>query len=226
VSFLQRVRHGSVRTWVSAAALAGGALLVACYPEASEGTDGYNLTGTTVEKQDPLEGAYVKQGGRPVHFVFKRGETADDDDTFLGDIEDDNDKVTRVSGKIVVSRDNLGTKFTLTPTSGAKPSTRPSTTAARDGGGAPATGGDGGTPDQPEDSRPLAEQAFSGTMHYLKIGKNKTILVRGDATGKTAHYRKVKTWCSEDADCAPDVQNTGLDCDAPTCTSKHTCACN
>jgi hypothetical protein len=62
-------------------------------------------------------------------------------------------------------------------------------------------------------------------MHFLKIGKNNTVLVRGDTNGKTAHYKKVKSWCGEAADCDSDVQKTGLDCTTFSCTAKSACAC-
>src|SRR4029079_12899731 len=100
--------------------------------------------------------------------------------TFLGDIEVDGD-AQRASGKIVVGRDNMGTTLTLTPEGAAKKRT----TGTKDGGAPDA--------DAPKtDTRTLVDQAFSGTMHFLRIGKNQTVLVRGDTNGKTAHYKKVK----------------------------------
>jgi hypothetical protein len=144
---------------------------------------------------------------------------------------------------VAVGRDNLGTMLTLTPDSATKnaaadsdpkPTTTAdagkattgdggSTTASSDGGAS--TGGGGADAGKPVDNRPLVLQAFSGTMHYLKIGKNNTILVRAEANGKTAQYKKVKSWCGEDSDCKSDVQNTGLTCANVSCTSKNTCAC-
>jgi hypothetical protein len=78
------------------------------------------------------------------------------------------------------------------------------------------------------DSDDLVSKAFSGTIYYLKIGKRDTILFRADATGKTAQYRKVPTWCGTkgDKDCRASVQSTGLSCASPTCTSDHTCTCD
>ena len=208
------------------ASLFAGSLCACMYSPIDDATGGAE---SAVEEVDPLEGAYEKQGGTEVHFVFKRGEE-NEDDSFFGEI-DVNGTPQRASGKIVVTRDKLGTKFTLTPTGGAakpkgdagtKPSTSGSTDAGKEGG---ATADAGTAPD----NRPAAQQAFSGTMHFLKIGKNNTILVRGDENGKTAHYKKVKTWCGTNGeeDCDPSVQNTGLDCGEGNfvCTSKNTCAC-
>ena len=80
---------------------------------------------------------------------------------------------------------------------------------------------------KPAAATPSAEELFSGTKHFLRIGKNQTVLVRGDVSGKTSHLRKVKSWCSGDADCAPEVQRTGLSCEGaePVCSRKSTCAC-
>jgi hypothetical protein len=190
-------------------ALSVAGLLVACTPEEED----IESDEARVEAQDPLEGAYKKMGGTPVHFVFKRNEDGKNG-TFFGEIEIEGE-AQRAKGSVKLTRDNLGTKFTLTPegaptssTSGSKPE-------------------DGGTTDggAKVDPRPLAQQAFSGTMHYLKIGKNKTILVRGDANGKTAHYKKLKSWCVKAVDCKSDVQATGLDCDDSVGCSKNACIC-
>jgi hypothetical protein len=210
----------------AAASLFAGSLCACMYTPIDDATGGAE---SAVEEVDPLEGAYEKQGGTEVHFVFKRG-AENEDDTFFGEI-DVNGSPARADGKIAVTRDKLGTKFTLTPSGGAaKPKgdsgTRPpstSTDAGKEGGAATADAG------PPPDNRTLAQQAFSGTMHFLKIGKNSTILVRGDENGKTAHYKKIKNWCGTggDDDCDSSVQNTGLECGSKEaiCTSKNTCAC-
>jgi hypothetical protein len=202
--------------WVLSSAVVSIAsgLLVACYPDNWSEDTGSGVS--NVEATDPLEGAYLKQGGTEVNFVFKRGETKNEDDTFLGEIENDEGEHERASGTAVVGRDNLGTTLTL------KMAGKVSKIRAGDAGSAAAGDADAGAP---VDTRPKAQQAFNGTMHFLKIGKNQTILVRGDANGKTAHYKKVKTWCREDSDCASDVQKTGLDCAEPTCSTKGTCGC-
>ncbi|HVH44893.1 MAG TPA: hypothetical protein VM925_21215 [Labilithrix sp.] len=201
--------------------IAGGALtltgmLAACAPPGLKEDLGGSAE-QMVESNDPLEGAYVKSGGTPLRFIFKRGESTDDDDTFLGEIEVDGKSVRR-EGTIILGRDNLGTTMSLKPDAAKK-----SSTTKRDGGVADAGARDGGAPQ--EDTRALDEQAFSGTVHYLKIGKNSTLLVRGDANGKTAHYEKVKSWCSVDEDCSPDVQNTRLECATPSCSSNGACVC-
>jgi hypothetical protein len=53
--------------------------------------------------------------------------------------------------------------------------------------------------------------------------------VRGDENGKTAQYKKVKSWCGTggDDDCDPSVQNTTLECGSNglVCTTKHQCVC-
>ncbi len=204
--------------------LALGSLCACMYSPIDEATGGQE---SAIEEEDPLEGAYEKIGGTEVHFVFKRGDE-DEDDTFFGEI-DVNGTPQRAAGTIKVTRDKLGTKFTLTPED--MPTKK---TTSKDAGTKPATDGgsaDGGAADAgpKEDTRPLAQQAFSGTQHFLKIGKNQTILVRGDENGKTAHYKKVKSWCGTqgDDDCDSSIQNTGLDCGSkqPICTTKNTCAC-
>jgi hypothetical protein len=200
---------------LAAAAIATAGFVTACFgPPSGEEDEDTGNSSSNVESVDPLEGAYIKQGGTKVHFVFKKGDADNTDNTFLGDIEVDGE-AARASGKVTVGRDNLGTTLTLTPS--GSPKTRDTGKTADSGTG------DGGAP---QDTRPLAQQAFSGKMHYLKIGKNETILVFNEANGKTAHYKKTKTWCGTAKDCAKDVQNTGLDCaGSETCTSKNTCAC-
>ena len=237
----------SIGYFVSGAALLAAGLLVACLPGDDSGSSDSDLT---QEKQDALEGAYIKQVGTPVHFVFKRGEDGAAD-TFLGDIKpEDAKEAEKVTGKITVSRDNLGTTFTLKPSGGSDDDDDTSSTTTSTGksdsgtaktssalsvdGGAgdsgaahgPVGGTSGPVEDAPADERSLAMQAFSGTMHYLKIGKNQTILVRGDTSGKTAQYKKVRSWCSEDSDCDKKVQATGLTCAKVRCSSKKSCACD
>jgi hypothetical protein len=200
-------------------------LLVACQPD-NWGDDETGSATANVEAVDPLEGAYIKQGGTQVNFIFKRGESDADKDTFLGEIEVDGE-MQRAQGTVVVGMDNLGTKLTLAAEGMPKTTNKkPTSNTASDAGSSTTTGDAGAAQQQPTDNRPIAQQAFNGTMHFLRIGKNSTILVRGDANGKTAHYKKVKTWCAEDADCASDVQNTGLDCTKPKCSSKSTCSCS
>jgi hypothetical protein len=194
------------------AALAGAACMA--HPvDADEGR--FGGTASRIETVDALDGAYLKQGGTPVNFVFRRGKTKNDS-TYFGDIEVDGGAPQRASGTIAVGRDNLGPLMTMTMTDSE--SAQP---GAVDPNATPAEL-------QAADTRSLVEQAFSGTVHFLKIGKNQTILVRGDTNGKTAQYQKVRTWCRADDDCSPDVQNTGLNCSGsktPTCTSDSTCAC-
>jgi hypothetical protein len=197
---------------LGSAVIVGMASAVGCL-EAPSGDEDTGDSTAHIEEVDPLEGAYIKQGGTPLFFVFKKGETKSDN-TFFGEIDVDGG-AERASGKVMVGRDNLGTTMTLTQSGKVKSRTL----------------GDAG-PDaapadlQAADTRALVDQAFSGTVHFLKIGKNQTILVRGDTNGKTAHYKKAKTWCGTDDDCSSDVQNTGLDCSSVMCTSKSTCACN
>jgi hypothetical protein len=201
---------------LGAAALSlGAATATGCFANPEDTSDDeFGDTESHVEVTDPLEGAYVKQGGTPVFFVFKKGDTAAKN-TFFGEIDVDGG-AGRASGKIAVGRDNLGTTMTLTQT-GTKTKAAPS--ANDDPDASPLDL-------QQADTRSLVDQAFSGTVHFIKIGKNDTILVRGDTNGKTAQYKKVKTWCSTDDDCSSDVQNTGLDCSNPTCSKKSTCVCN
>lgn len=187
--------------------------LVACQPE-NWAEDDVGAATNHVEAVDPIEGAYLKQGGTQVNFIFKRGDSRDEKDTFVGEIEVNGD-MQRAEGVAKVGRDDLGTTLKLTA-DGMPRSAR----------------GDGGTHDAglndaglPVDNRPIAQQAFNGTMHFLRIGKNDTMLIRGDTNGKTAHYKKVKTWCAMDSDCQPDVQRTGLECAAPVCTTRSSCAC-
>jgi hypothetical protein len=196
------------------AALGLTAISVGCMPQ-EDGEDEVSGSASHLEVVDPLDGAYIKQGGTPVFFVFKKATDAKSKSSFFGEIDVDG-QGQRASGTAVVAQDNLGTTLTLTEKG----------TSARD---IP----DAGDPDaapadlQAADTRQLVDQAFSGTVHYLKIGKNDTILVRGDANGKTAQYKKFKTWCATADDCSPDVQSTGLDCTGSDliCTSKNICAC-
>lgn len=181
-----------------------------------------------VEAVDPLEGAYAKQGGTPLHFVFRRGD-AQEEDVFFGEIEIDG-QAQRAEGTVVVGRDKLGTTLTLTPKGAAKTKKKDAGAPNADGPEADADGGasEGGAgAESPADTRPLAEQAFTGTVHFLKIGKNDTLLVRGDENGKTAQYKKLKTWCGINAedDCRPSVQRTGLTCANVICTTSDKCAC-
>lgn len=195
----------------SAVAALAAASLVACFQDhwAEETGEG----SARVETVDPLEGAYVKQGGTEVNFVFKRGDG--EPDSFLGEIAGEDGERDRAKGTVVVGRDDLGTKLTLKMTGSASR--------------APAAGEAADTEidaSAPTDERPLAEQAFNGTMHFLRIGKNQTLLVRAEANGKTAQYKKVRSWCRKDSDCSPGVQNTGLACGAPSCSTKNTCTCD
>ena len=208
-------------------AAAAAAALCACY---TPNLDDTGSDEARVEAVDPLEGAYAKQGGTPLHFVFRRGEAAEED-VFFGEIEVGGE-TQRAAGTAQVGRDNLGTTLTLQPTAA------PSKTKAKDAGTSADASGttsndDAGQTDagggQPTDTRPLAQQAFSGTVHFLKIGKNDTLLVRGDENGKTAQYKKLRNWCGTGgkADCTVDVQRTGLvDCeDNLVCTATNKCAC-
>jgi hypothetical protein len=204
-------------------AMFAAGLLIACQPD-NWGDDDTGSATANVEAVDPLEGAYIKQGGTQVNFIFKRGDSTNDKDSFLGEIEVDGE-MQRAQGTVVVGMDNLGTKLTLAADGMPKSTNKKPTGTGTGDAGASAAAADAGAA-QPTDNRPVAQQAFNGTMHFLRIGKNSTILVRGDANGKTAHYKKVKTWCAEDSDCKSDVQNTGLDCSKPTCTSKSTCSCS
>jgi hypothetical protein len=200
------------------AALAGAA----CMPQPVDPDEGqFGGTASRIETVDALDGAYIKQGGTPVFFVFRRGKTKNDS-TYFGEIDVDGGDAQRASGNIAVGRDGLGPLMTLTMTGSESGATTPTQPAEGDPDAAPADL-------QAADTRSLVEQAFSGTVHFLKIGKNQTILVRGDTNGKTAQYTKVKTWCRADDDCSPDVQNTGLSCGGskkPTCTNDSTCACH
>jgi len=203
--------------------LALGSLCACMYTPIEDATGGAE---SAIEEVDPLEGAYEKQGGTDLHFVFKRG-VENEPDTFFGEIEVDGDP-QRAEGKIVVTRDKLGTKFTLTPEGAAKAKTTKTDAGAKDSGAKAADGGNTDAGAAPDD-RPLVQQAFSGTVHFLKIGKNNTILVRGDENGKTAHYKKIKSWCGTGgaSDCDETVQNTGLECgeSSPVCTTQSRCAC-
>ena len=199
------------------AAIGLTAIGVGCMPQPDDGEDEVAGSSSHLEVVDPLDGAYIKQGGTPVFFVFKKAADAKSKSTFFGEIDVDGTGTgQRASGTAVVAQDNLGTTMTLTEKG----------TSARE---IP----DAGDPDaapadlQAADTRQLVDQAFSGTVHYLKIGKNDTILVRGDTNGKTAQYKKFKTWCATADDCSPDVQSTGLDCSGSDliCTSKNACAC-
>ena len=196
------------------AALGLAAIGAGCMPQ-EEGEDEVSGSASHLETVDPLDGAYIKQGGTPVYFVFKKAADAKAKSTFFGEIDVDGE-AQRASGTVVVARDDLGTTMTLTKKG----------TSARevpDAGDADAAPADL----QATDTRELVDQAFSGTVHYLKIGKNDTILVRGDTNGKTAQYKKFKTWCATADDCSPDVQSTGLDCTGSDviCTSRNVCAC-
>lgn len=209
----------------------GGALVTACFASPPVETDDEEFTsgseGNIDAPPDPLEGAYIKQGGTPLRFVFKRGETREEGDTFFGQITGDDGVTARASGKIVVGRDNLGTSFILTPKS--------TTSAARDGGAAAApeeeeeTTADGGAAadDDSRDGTSLAEEAFSGKVYYLKIGQNNSILIRKNATGKTAHYKKARSWCATNDDCSSQVQTVkDLTCsdDKRECSGQK-CVC-
>lgn len=218
------LRSQTLRVVLGGIAAVTAGLLIACQPE-NWGDDDTGSATANVEAVDPLEGAYIKQGGTQVNFIFKRADSKDDKDTFLGEIEVDGE-MQRAEGTVVVGMDNLGTKLTLAADGMPKSTNKKPASATASDAGASTKDGGAAAPPQPSDNRPLAQQAFNGTMHFLRIGKNSTILIRGDANGKTAHYKKVKTWCAEDSDCSPEVQNTGLDCAKPTCTSKNTCACN
>jgi hypothetical protein len=205
----------TLRIALAVSAVAAAALITACFAAPAEDDEETGSGESHIEEADPLEGAYEKQGGTPLHFVFKAGQTKSDG-TFVGQIED-NSKPVHANGAIKLGRDTLGTTFTLTPSTTTKK--KASTEDAPD-----ASSVDGGAA---TDDRALVLQAFSGTMHYLKIGKNDTILVRGDTNGKTAQYKKIKSWCATADDCDPDVQKTSLDCtgSSVTCTSKSACAC-
>jgi hypothetical protein len=189
-----------------------------------------DATEANVTSRDWIEGAYVKQGGTPLHFVFFRGAEGEQDDSYFGEIEKGG-KAYRAAGKFDVGRDKFGTVIKLKL---EDKDTSPTMKELADADKAAAGGTDAAptkdaTPDTcaaPSDNT-LVEQAFSGSMHFLKIGQNDTILVRGDANCKTAHYKRVKSWCGKKGakDCSASVQNTGLECQSRSCTTKHECAC-
>jgi hypothetical protein len=192
----------------SIALVAGGVLVTGCMKEVEEEVDEPNQT-----SRDWIEGAYIKRGGTPVFFVFRRGDGNGEPDTFFGEIEQ-NDKMVRANGRFTVASDKLGTRLKLVLDGVEGGDDQPRASGASKGS---------------ETSPPLVQQAFSGTMHYLKIGQNETILVRGDTNGKTAHYKRVQSWCGTNGakDCASRLQRTGLTCtdESVTCTAKHECAC-
>jgi hypothetical protein len=205
-----------IKLMLTVSAALAAAFITACFAAPDDSGDEEDGSGTSnIEASDPLEGAYIKQGGTPVHFIFKRDDSATGG-TYLGEIEV-NGKPQRASGTITAGRDSLGTTFTMVMEGAPKTrdAGKPATAALPDAG-------------PPQDSRSIVQQAFSGTVHYLKMGKNETILVRGDVNGKTAHYKKTSSWCATADDCSPDVQKTSLDCsaDSMTCTGKGVCACS
>jgi hypothetical protein len=163
---------------LAAAAIATAGFVTACFGPPGEEDEDTGNSSSNVEAVDPLEGAYIKQGGTKVYFVFKKGDADNTDDTFLGEIEVDGE-AARASGKVTVGRDNLGTTLTLSPTGSAK---------TRDTGKtADADAGDGGAP---QDTRPLAQQAFSGKMHYLKIGRTRRSSSSTRRTGRPRTTRR------------------------------------
>lgn len=217
-----------IRRWVLAAALACAAAPVLALVEGCSSAppedvyeDNASLT-SEVTSRDWLEGAYHKQGGTALFAVFRRNDQADGGTasrgTYFGQIDVGGDP-QRAEGTFTVSRDNLGTVITMDLQKGGGAAAT-ADAGTRDAGSRPA---DAGSP--AVGSADLVSQAFDGRLHFLKIGKNDTILVRADATGKTGQYTKVGTWCATDADCAETKQRTDLTCTSRECTTKNACEC-
>lgn len=207
---------------VLASCVLGAAVVTACFAPPETSTDDDDLTSGENNQDappDPLEGAYIKQGGTKLQFVFRRGDTKEAGDTYFGQIEGEDGESARSAGKIVVGRDNLGTSFLLTPKASAASGTDAGTRAEPEA--ETEADGDGGAPKATAIER-LANQAFSGKVYYLKIGKNNSILVRKDATGVTAHYKKARSWCEKKEDCSAKVQRIP---DLDSCSEENrTCS--
>ena len=212
----------NTRRYAIGAALATGVVAaVGCYQEIDDLGQDYSEMTSEVTERDWLEGAYVKQGGTKLNAVFRRNEESSTSGTYFGEIVVEG-VPQRAEGTVKITRDNLGTVLVM--------ELGKTSTSTRDGGVRDSAAGDAGPNDAGTGATApstLVKQAFSGRVHFLKIGKNDTILVRADATEKTAHYKKVGTWCApdRDSDCAEVKQRTGLSCDERVCTAKQTCAC-
>jgi hypothetical protein len=223
---------------IVAACAAAAFATFACQPAEPDLTASGEATAT--EAVDPLDGAYAKQGGTPLHFVFRRGD-ADEENTFFGEIVVGS-QAQRAEGTAQVGRDKLGTTLRLQisgPITATKVEGSEATVDAGNPAPAPVNDADAGASGSDGDAsadsgaaasgdtRSVAQQAFSGTVHFLKIGKHDTLLVRGDENGKTAQYKKLRNWCGSaaEADCAPSVQRTGLTCKSVICTTTDKCEC-
>lgn len=211
--------------------LAAGTL-VACYPDqwmddSGQSTSNINAADEEEEaKVDQLEGAYLRQGvdkgAREINYVFKPSADGEDNSFFgeiqVGEIKSGGEKA-RAHGNYQVGSDDLGTTLKLTLKEEKKGSS--ASNDAKAGAGAAVA-----TTTTSAESKAMVESAFSGLMHYLKIGKKKTILVRSEETTKTSQFKRVDSWCAAAADCKSDVQKTDLSCSTPKCSTKHTCTCD
>ncbi len=96
---------------LAAVALASALGVAAC--QQPQQTELAGTTSSAVTARDWLEGAYIKEGGRVLHAVFRRpDEGSNQPGTFFGEVED-NGVMRRAEGTFSVTRDKLGTVVIL-----------------------------------------------------------------------------------------------------------------